>query len=66
MTQQAMMQISLKMLLSKFVLASMTMSKCGRFRFQLIGIVFQQALLKGHSKKRWKLVSSCPVRKKIH
>jgi hypothetical protein len=50
-TQQAVMIISLKIVLSKSTLACNIMSRGLRFRFQLIGIVAQQSLL-GHSKKR--------------
>jgi hypothetical protein len=57
-TQQAVMTISLKMLLSKASLACKIISKGLAFRFQMIGIVAQQSLLKGHSKNRWRLVSS--------
>jgi hypothetical protein len=42
-TQHAVMQISLKMELPKLVLASITMSRGGRLRFQLIEMVFQYA-----------------------
>jgi hypothetical protein len=43
---------SLKMGLPKVVLAEITISKGCRFRFQCIDTEFQQAELKGHSKKR--------------
>ena len=41
-TQHAVIKISLKMGLPKALLASITMCRGGRFRFQLTGIVFQQ------------------------
>jgi hypothetical protein len=50
--------ISLKMLLSKSSLACKIISRGLTFKFQTIGMVAQQSLLKGHSKNRWKLVSS--------
>ena len=43
MTQQAVMQISLKIGLPKFDLASITMSRGGRLRFQEMVRVFQHA-----------------------
>jgi hypothetical protein len=58
MIQHAMIKISLKIGLPKDVPASMTISKGGIFVFQHMGMVFQQAILKGHSKNRCKLVSS--------
>ena len=63
MIQQAVMKTSLNMLLPNEVLASIIISRGCRDRFQIMGIVFQQAWLNVHSKKRWKLVSSCP---KLH
>lgn len=58
--QQAVMKISLKMGLLKSDLACSIISRGLTSRFQVIGIVAQQSLLNGHSKKRWKQVSSQP------
>jgi hypothetical protein len=52
MIQHAVIKISLKMELPNLALASITMSRWGRFTSQLMGIEFQHALLKEHSKKR--------------
>jgi hypothetical protein len=58
--QQAVIRIYLKMTLSKSALACRIMSRGLRFIFQIIGMVSQQSRLKGHSKKRWNIVSSHP------
>lgn len=61
--QQVMMTISLKMGLSNAVLASMIISRGGRFMFQIIPRWVQQSRLNGRSKKRCMQVSSFP---KLH
>jgi len=50
--QQVVMIISLEMMLPNASLASITMWSGCRFMFQLMGIVFHQDILKGHSKNR--------------
>lgn len=60
MIQQVAMTISLKMIFPKFVLASITISKGGRFRFQKMPKKVHQSWLKVHSKKRCIQVSSSP------
>ena len=60
-TQHAVIKNSLKMWLLKSILAWMIMSSGWRLKFQRILIEFQQSELKGHSKKRWKQVSSGPL-----
>jgi hypothetical protein len=52
--------ISLKMALPKSTLACSIISRGLRLRFQATVMVAQQSQLKGHSKKRWKEVSSHP------
>jgi len=51
-TQQAVMIIYLEMLLSKSSLACRIISRGLTFKFQFIGIVAQQSLLKGHSRNK--------------
>jgi len=58
MIQHAVTKISMKMGEPKASLASMTMSRGCRERFQCMERKFRQSELKGHSKKRWKLVST--------
>lgn len=60
-SQYAVTVISLKILLPKASLAVITMSRGCRFMFHWMGMEFQHDTLKGHSKNRWKSVSSCPV-----
>jgi len=55
---------SLKMGLPKVVLAEIISKGC-RFRFQGIDTEFPQAELKGHSKKRQKLVFTVSITKHI-
>lgn len=59
-TSRRWLSTSLNTALPKDSLATISMSKGCRFRFQLIWRLFQQFWLRGHSKNRWKLVSSTP------
>lgn len=62
--QQAVIMTSLKIEFPKDNLASIIISRGYRFRFQLMEILCQQIELNGHSKKRWKHVSSSHSSKK--
>jgi hypothetical protein len=60
------MKISLNIWLPKSVLAWMIMSIGWRVKSQCTLMVFQHAKLKGHSKNKWKLVSSGPLFHRTH
>jgi hypothetical protein len=65
-TQQAVITNSPKMLFPKSVLACSIISRGSKSQFYEMERRFQHAVLKGHSKNKWKLLSSEPVLQRTH